>query len=69
MIGNAERALSTACDAGDCSVENFTVAPLFMKEGGKGYGNQWLIEFSKARTNQKKFADLLDAEMYGQIPT
>ncbi|NTU96004.1 MAG: GH3 auxin-responsive promoter family protein, partial [Bacteroidales bacterium] len=65
MIGNAERALSAACDAGDCSVENFTVAPLFMKEGGKG-SHQWLIEFSRTPPSIEKFADLLDLEICKQ---
>ena len=65
MIGNAERALSAACDAGDCSVENFTVAPLFMKEGGKG-SHQWLIEFSRTPSSLEKFADLLDLEICKQ---
>lgn len=34
MISNAEKALSNACEQIGCTVENYTVAPLFM-EGGK----------------------------------
>ena len=62
MIGNAEKALSAACDVEDCSIENFTVAPLFMGRGTKG-SHQWLIEFSKAPVSLEKFADTLDLEI------
>lgn len=65
MIGNAERALSATCEAEHCSVENFTVAPLFMEGGSKG-SHQWLIEFSNAPASIETFAEILDIELCKQ---
>lgn len=62
MISNAEKALGEACEKCNCSVENYTVAPLFMEGGSKG-SHQWLIEFKVAPLNIEIFADVLDSEV------
>jgi hypothetical protein len=62
MISNAEKALTAACEELDCSVENFTVAPLFMEGKGKG-SHQWLIEFKDAPSDIEEFAETLDKEV------
>lgn len=60
MISNAERALSTACAECNASVTDFTVAPVFMELGSKGY-HKWAIEFEKSPADMELFAQRLDA--------
>ncbi len=62
MIHNAEKALSEACRIHDASVSNYTVAPVFMADGNKGY-HQWLIEFSAEPYNLAEFTETLDNEL------
>lgn len=62
MISNAERALSETCNICDCSVENYTVAPLFMEDGGKG-SHQWIVEFKNPPADLEIFANTLDKEV------
>ncbi|MCK9304079.1 MAG: GH3 auxin-responsive promoter family protein [Bacteroidales bacterium] len=59
MISNAEKALSRCCTLCNVEVLNYTVAPLFMEERGKG-SHQWVIEFTKAPDNIEEFAKVLD---------
>lgn len=59
MISNTEKALAESCEICNCSVENYTVAPLFMKGGSKG-SHQWLIEFKSAPLDEDQFIDVLD---------
>ena len=59
MISNTEKALAESCKICNCSVENYTVAPLFMKGGSKG-SHQWLIEFKSAPLDEDQFIDVLD---------
>lgn len=59
MIHNAEHALTKACQEHNITIENYTVAPVFMSDKTKGY-HQWLIEFKTEPTNKKEFADSLD---------
>ena len=62
MISNAEKALAKACEKCNCSVENYTVAPLFMEGGSKG-SHQWLVEFKVPPANMENFAETLDSEV------
>jgi len=59
MIHNAEEALSQACQEHSASVENYTVAPVYMNEKTKGY-HQWLIEFQKEPISKEQFARTID---------
>ncbi len=64
MIGNAEQALAKACKEHDCSVTDFTVAPVFMELGedsqtSKGL-HRWAIEFSEPPADVAEFAVALD---------
>ncbi|MBR7156933.1 MAG: GH3 auxin-responsive promoter family protein [Bacteroidales bacterium] len=59
MISNAENALSQTCKECNCSVSEFTVAPVFMELGRKGY-HKWAIEFSNPPADLEYFANLLD---------
>ena len=59
MVSNAENALIQTCKECNCSVTEFTVAPVFMELGHKGY-HKWAIEFSNPPQDLEYFANLLD---------
>lgn len=62
MEDNAEKGIAAACDRCDCSILNYTAAPIFASNGRKGR-HQWLIEWEKAPANTKQFAMALDEEL------
>ncbi|MBR5855729.1 MAG: GH3 auxin-responsive promoter family protein, partial [Bacteroidales bacterium] len=62
MISNAENALAATCEECKCSVTDFTVAPVFMVLGSKGY-HKWAIEFSNPPEDMEFFASLLDRNL------
>lgn len=64
MITNAEQAIAKACAKCGCSVNDFTVAPVFMELGAdsrtsKGY-HQWAVEFAVPPADTAVFASELD---------
>ena len=64
MISNAEQALAMACHECNCSVTDFTVAPVFMELGenaqtSKGY-HRWAVEFGEKPADITVFAKKLD---------
>ena len=64
MISNAEQALAMACHECNCSVTDFTVAPVFMELGKnsqttKGY-HRWAVEFAQEPADIPLFAQKLD---------
>lgn len=59
MISNAESAITSTCKALDCSIKDFTAAPVFAAESSKGY-HKWVIEFSVAPKDMDEFAKTLD---------
>lgn len=60
MIGNAEKALHTACEKTGAVVGEYTVAPLFMDKDGKQAAHEWLIEFTQPPNDPGYFAEVLD---------
>lgn len=62
MISNAEKALVAACRECDCAVTDFTVAPVFMKLGSKGF-HKWAIEFSNPPEDMASFSEVLDKHL------
>ncbi len=62
IIDNAIEALRYACEELKCHVFEFTAAPVFMKEGGKG-AHEWLIEFETPPADPEQFAELLDKRL------
>ncbi|MDR2496020.1 MAG: GH3 auxin-responsive promoter family protein [Tannerellaceae bacterium] len=63
MVDNADRAISLTCSRTGARVKEYTAAPLFMLERGKGL-HQWLIEFEQLPTTSiAHFADLLDKSL------
>lgn len=75
MIGNAEKALSMTCKSQQCTVVDFTVAPVFMaKEEAQSYnGNNsaryskgrhvWVVEFGVKPYDLKAFSKELDLQL------
>ena len=59
MIDNVETALSKACEATDCSILDFTGAPVFMQQGQSG-AHEWIIEFTEEPTDLERFAEVFD---------
>lgn len=59
MIDNVETALSKACEATDCSILDFTGAPVFMQQGQSG-AHEWIIEFTEQPEDLERFAEVFD---------
>jgi len=59
VVENADIAIREACLATKASVKDFTAAPIYIKEGGKG-GHEWLIEFEQAPQDMSQFTEILD---------
>ena len=62
MIDNANRAVSISSQICDCKVYDFTVAPCYMSEAGKG-AHEWIVEFISAPEDVPEFASVLDKEL------
>ena len=58
MIHNTDNAIINTCKKLNCSIKDYTVAPVFINnQSGR---HQWLIEFNNAPQNMSLFAKLLD---------
>lgn len=62
IVENTIEALSIACEMMHASVKDYTVAPIYIKEGSKG-GHHWLIEWEKPPADTMAFARILDQEI------
>ncbi|MDE6782179.1 MAG: GH3 auxin-responsive promoter family protein [Paramuribaculum sp.] len=62
MVHNTDAALSRTCEALDCSVKDYTVAPVYAEGGHHGH-HQWLIEFRRPPADITEFAGRLDLEL------
>ncbi|MFY8034760.1 MAG: GH3 family domain-containing protein, partial [Flexibacteraceae bacterium] len=62
IIENAEQAISKACKQTGAIVNNFTAAPIYLNEAGKG-GHEWIIEFDKDPESLLVFNQILDATL------
>ncbi len=59
IIENAETAIAKACKDTGAVITNFTAAPIYLNDKGKG-GHEWIIEFSKTPSDLNLFAQKLD---------
>lgn len=59
MVHNADAAITKACEIMNCSILNYTAAPVFAGDNSKGR-HQWLIEFAEKPADINAFAQLLD---------
>lgn len=62
MVDNTDKALAKTCQTLNATVADYTVAPIYLDETGKG-GHEWLVEFEKAPQDMKAFAKLLDQNL------
>ena len=62
MVSNTDRAIAEACTEMNAIVSEYTVAPIYFKNSGKG-GHEWLVEFEKEPTDLKSFNSLLDHKL------
>jgi hypothetical protein len=59
IVENAETAIAKACEMTGAVIDNFTAAPIYLKEGKKGR-HEWIVEFKVPPTDPDQFARILD---------
>jgi hypothetical protein len=59
IVENAETAITKACEITGAVIDNFTAAPVYLKEGKKGR-HEWIIEFKVPPTDPDEFTRILD---------
>lgn len=59
IVENADSALAEACRILNVEVSDYTAAPVYLNDQGKG-SHEWLIEFDKAPDNMQQFSEELD---------
>ncbi len=62
MIDNVEQALSMTCETLNCSVNDYTVCPIFMTRESSGR-HEWLIEFDVPPVSLQQFSEHLDVNL------
>ena len=62
IIENVEKSLEIALKKFNCTIKDFTVAPLYMKNGKKGK-HEWMIEFIKEPNNIDEFMEEIDFQI------
>lgn len=59
IIENAEKALAITCEKTKAVISEYTAAPIYMGDEGKG-SHEWLIEFEKGPKDLDYFTSVLD---------
>ncbi len=62
MVSNTDKALAKTCEKFNVRVIDYTVAPVYFDNGGKGR-HQWLIEFENEPRNLEEFKTQLDLNL------
>tara|TARA_B100000963_G_scaffold324365_1_gene309819 strand:- start:1898 stop:3406 length:1509 start_codon:yes stop_codon:yes gene_type:complete len=62
IIENVEKSLEIALSKYNCTIKDFTVAPLYMKNGKKGK-HEWMIEFVKEPKSLDEFMKEIDFQI------
>ena len=62
IIENVEKSLEIALKKYNCTIKDFTVAPLYMKNGKKGK-HEWMIEFIKEPNSLDEFMKEIDFQI------
>lgn len=65
MVHNADEAIAKACARLDCSIADYTAAPVYAKGRSRGR-HQWLIEWERPPKSTEEFADVLDQCLQGE---
>ena len=61
MVHNSDNAIKNACEKYNCSINEYTVAPIFAND--KSGGHQWLIEFVKKPLSLDLFMKEIDTHI------
>ena len=61
MVHNTDRAITYCCEKFNCSISDYTVAPIFLDEHCGCH--QWLIEFNKKPENLNQFIKEIDISL------
>ncbi len=59
IIDNTDKAIKEACEKSGAIIEEYTVAPIFMKGKERG-AHEWVVEFSKSPDSLELFTDTVD---------
>ncbi len=63
MVANTDKAIAMTTETMNCTVEEYTAAPVYIAGlEGRG-GHEWIIEFGIAPKDVEAFADLLDKNL------
>ncbi|MGE5393494.1 MAG: GH3 auxin-responsive promoter family protein [Candidatus Saccharibacteria bacterium] len=62
IIDNAEKAFQIACERTDAIINEYTGAPVYMKDNQKG-AHEWMIEFEKMPDDLDHFISLFDGAL------
>ncbi len=60
MVTNTDRALELTCRDHNCAVNEYTVAPVFIRVPGEQGAHEWCVEFSRPPRSLAAFAKTLD---------
>jgi len=63
MVHNSDAAVAMTCETLDCSVANYTVAPIYFNQSDQTPGHQWLVEFDHHPPDLSLFAKTLDENL------
>jgi hypothetical protein len=64
MVHNTDSAINKSCEKYNCSISDYTVAPIFIDD--KSGGHQWFIEFAKKPKKLDLFMQEIDAQIKKQ---
>lgn len=65
MVHNADAAIARTCHDLDCSIANYTAAPVYAGDHTRGR-HEWLIEFNRRPADMNQFAALLDKNLQAE---
>lgn len=65
MVHNADAAIARTCHELDCSIANYTAAPVYAGDHTRGR-HEWLIEFNRRPADMNQFAALLDQNLQAE---
>jgi len=63
MVDNTDRALAMTCADLDCTVTEYTVAPVFIVTPGERGAHEWCVEFGRPPRSISAFAKTLDKHL------
>ena len=63
MVHNSDEAVARTCEMLNCSVFNYTAAPIYFNSSDQTPGHQWLVEFDYPPENERLFTELLDKNL------